>query len=214
MSHKLKPDSSVYGTIAFTTSMATLLESYKKRFPMSNELRFIKAGTLRYGNEICYVIVVTVDATLLPASPTITQDEAMVENIQLPFVRLHNQITNKELWCSWEQTVFAFHYPGTDCVLQLPPSEVEIHPVKHHCFNKELQPVSYKYPTRCHVKTFAGSCPDAEAFGKLQCIPFPDLLKEQREFENRNVDEYQKDVERKIVIEDATKLFEHEEIQF
>lgn len=54
-SQKLKKDSSVYGTIAFTISMNTLLESYKKGFPIPNQLRFIKAGTLRYRNEICYV---------------------------------------------------------------------------------------------------------------------------------------------------------------
>ena len=88
MSQKLKADSSVYGTIAFTTSMNTLLESYKKGFPIPNQLRFIKAGTLRYRNEVCYVIVVTVDDALLRDAPTLTEDEAMVEAIWLPFVGL------------------------------------------------------------------------------------------------------------------------------
>ena len=145
MSQKLKADSSVYGTIAFTTSMNTLLESYKKGFPIPNQLRFIKAGTLRYRNEICYVIVVTVDGALLPTSPTIPQDKAMVETIKLPFVALHHQRTGQKLWCSWEQTVFAFHYPHAYQALQLPPSKVNINPVKHHCFDKNLLMCSFRF---------------------------------------------------------------------
>ena len=109
--------------------------------------------------------MVTVNDTMFADVPTITQDEAMEEKIQLPFVRLHHQTTNKELWCSWEQTVFAFHYPGTDNAFQLPPLEVAICPVKHFYFNERLEAV-YRQPSSCHVVMSSDDrCPDAVQFG-------------------------------------------------
>ena len=100
------------------------------------------------------------------------------------------------MWCSWQQTVFAFHYPRPDQALQLPPSKVDIHPVKHHCFNQQLQVVKSKYkPPRCHAANFHpdDKCPDEE------------LLQIKSRIEKLNVDEHHKQVLQQIAIEEATK---------
>ena len=188
--------------------MNILLESYKKGFRIPNQLRFIKAGTLRYRNEICYVIVVTADDALLRDAPTLTEDEAMIENIQLPFVRLQHQRTQKELWCSWEQTVFAFHYPDTNHALQLPPSEVDILPVKHHCFDQNLQIYSSRcQPLRCHAATFHSDykCPDLVEFEGKGGIPLAQLHDTKGMMEKQNVADYQERVLQGLQMEHATK---------
>ena len=207
LSDKLKTDSSPYGTVGLATSMDTLLESYKAGFPNSANLnlRFQIGGTLRYFNEICYVIVVTVDDTVWTNVPTIVRPEE--EIIQLPFIRLARSKSNA-MWCSWEQTVFAFHYPHPNQALQLPPSKVDILPVKHHCFDQQLQVVKSKYePPRCHAANFRrdGKCPDAVDFKRKKRIPFDELLQIKRNIEELNVDEYHKQVLEKIAIEEATK---------
>ena len=206
LSDKLKTNSSPYGTIGLTTSMDTLLESYKAGFPNSANLnlRFQIGGTLRYLNEICYVIVVTVDDTVLTNVPTIVRPQE--EIIRMPFIRLARSNSNRSMWCSWQQTVFAFHYPRPDQALQLPPSKVDIHPVKHHCFNQQLQKFKSKYkPPRCHAANFHpdDKCPDAEKFQRE--IPIEELLQIKSRIEKLNVDEYHKQVLQQIAIEEATK---------
>ena len=209
LSAKLKTDSSPYGTVSLTTPMSSLLNAYKSGFPNSDSLKLIfkRAGTLRYNNEICYVIVVTVDDTVFADVPTI--EHPMEEILDLPFIKFERSKTNS-MWCSWEQTVFAFHYPHTYQALQLPPSEVDILPVKHHCFDQNLRIYGSRYkPPRCHSANFRSDhlCPDLVDFRKQRGIfsgldPLHDI---KRMIEEQNVAEYQKKILEKFQIEDETK---------
>ena len=98
-------------------------------------------------------------------------------------------------------------------MLQLPPPEVDILPVKHHCFHQNLIIYSTKYqPPRCHSANFRSDhlCPDLVDVWKQRGIffgldPLHDMKRKM--IEGQNVVEYQKQVLEKLQIEHETKPF-------
>ena len=148
---------SPYGSIKFTTSLKTLLESYKLLF---DDCVYKCAGTLRYGYEIARVLVVG-SKTRSPQFPIIPHDD-FEECMELPFVKVG------KLWSSWDHTVLAFHFPNPRMALQLPPHAVHVTQIEHGVFN-DSGLHDHNWHGYCMDELRDGEkCPDHELWMKVR----------------------------------------------
>ena len=147
-----------YGSVRISTSSLQMLQSYQNGFVNNghySRLQFRNGGTLRYKHEICYVVILCAEGHFTGADddyPVIEHGPGSVipANIQYDDngritavgqwrVPITNGITRAQgKSYSWDQYVFAFHYPTSDGRMCLPSGLVQVHENIDHdpCFKK------------------------------------------------------------------------------
>ena len=153
------PIKSHYGNHKITCNIRELLQCYQNAYgsPLPR-IEFRCGGTLRYRNEICYVVIVCAEENLSKEEFPVMWEEVLkdgygsdgkVESVKLPQVIIRNGILGyyvgdnfrdrKTTFYSWDTYAFAFHFP--DETFTLEPKSDEI-------FHETVQHDGYKCPKR------------------------------------------------------------------
>lgn len=177
----LTPPSSQYGSIKFTTSFNTLLKRYQAAAVRDNlhfELQYKLGGTLRYRNEICRMVIVTVIDNDYDPLPELPNTDLPEESIELPFTKFGTAETVPK-FSSWDHTILGLHFATSDegKSFKLPADAVDVGKVAHNCFNETGKFVRLPHEKRCMEKMRSGECPDAAAYHE-QDLPFDKIQKE------------------------------------
>ena len=152
------PIKSHYGNHKITCNIRELLQCYQNAYgsPLPR-IEFRCGGTLRYRNEICYVVIVCAEENLSKEEFPVMWEEVLkdgygsdgkVESVKLPQVIIRNGILGyyvgdnfrdrKTTFYSWDTYAFAFHFP--DKTFTLEPKSVEIfHEIVQHDGDKCLK---------------------------------------------------------------------------
>ena len=151
-----EPVESCYGNNEYSTTFKNILQCYANSRHCSVEEIYLKlGGTLRYKQEICYVIVVCTQADLRSLSDfeNLTPNESEVFNPKgllnakgriknrraVPVFKTRYPVTYCEgKSCSWENMAFAFYFPSGDQVLRCPRDTTTLSKIRHghpyaHC---------------------------------------------------------------------------------
>ena len=185
---------SMYGTVKLSLEFTNLLDSYVCSFQGEKKLvRYKRGGTLRYGKEVCYVIMVCVfenGEDPLPIFPNLDDLSNLVIKQSASYFYIGS--IKKSVPVSWDHYVFALYYPNnhpTKC-LTLNPFDVKITEAKHD-------------KTFCHlvIRNYVPICPDYEKFeiplkdlqdmlNKQQIQTIPSQEKKQKKEESKSEDNY------------------------
>ena len=173
----LKPneDSSRYGGHMFTVDFPYMLDRFRHAHTTPDKpqpgIFFMKAGTLRYKREICYVILVcadTDDLTEVQHLPPVTEDGGHI--VLNGLLDGNGKLVNPSSYLSfkqslysgsaWDQLVFGFYF-SPRCHhkrLKLEMEKVEYNPKFPHNFCIRTCKVKEEYcPRNCNN---GWSCPD------------------------------------------------------
>ena len=143
------PPESRYGNNEFSTKLANILQHYwrSRQCPMS-EVYLKLGGTLRYREEICYVIMICTEEDLdsLSDFPNLNPEETEVFNSNgllskngsiknhcaVPIFKTEYPVQScNNHSCSWEAMVFAFYYPSSDSVLRCHKDNISCNRIDH-----------------------------------------------------------------------------------
>ncbi len=151
-----------YGSKRISITSLHLLQSYQDGFVNKSghypRLQFRNGGTLRYKREICYVVIVCAEGHFtgtdddypvieyatnhvipIPANIQDNGDNGRITSVGEWRVPITNGITRAQgVSYSWDQYVFAFHYPTSEGRMCLPSGIVQVHENIEHdlCFKK------------------------------------------------------------------------------
>ena len=155
------PIKSHYGNHKITCNLKELLQCYQTAYgsPLPR-IEFRCGGTLRYRNEICYVVIVCAEKNLSKEEFPVMWEEVLkdgygsdgkVESIELPQVIIRNGIlgyyegyVGDSVWdrdtdyFSWDTYAFAFHFPDETFTLE-PKSDEIFHEIVQHDGDKCLK---------------------------------------------------------------------------
>ena len=120
-----EPPESRYGNVEFILSWSDIMESYKQSRTDCEvqDINLLKAGTLRYRCEICYVVMVTMYDDDLPGFNALECTDKLVTDGQGdPFFRIKHPFSP----ISWENLVFAFYFPRPEQIFRCPKEWVSV----------------------------------------------------------------------------------------
>ena len=147
---------SIYGTVKFSINLEQIEKSYIESYNTSKfrikRLLYKKGGTLRYSNEVCYVIIVCIEINgrdPFPDLPTMI----LHSRSELPIKRPSSKQT-------WDTYTFAFHFP-------------EDHPTKSFSLNPQDVHISSVEHPFClkRIREKLITCPDNIIFNRFEsCI--------------------------------------------
>lgn len=153
------PPESRYGNNEFSTKLANILQSYwRSRQCRTREVYLKRGGTLRYRQEICYVIVICTkeDLDRLSDFPNLKPEETEVFNsngllsengsikdyravpifeTEYPIQSCNNQS------CSWETMAFALYYPSDDFVIRCHKDNISYNGEVNHGYCTSTYPL-------------------------------------------------------------------------
>jgi len=159
-----EPVESCYGNNEYSVTFENILQCYAKSRHCSVEEIYLKlAGTLRYKQEICYVIVICIHTDLrsLLHFQNLTPNESEVFNPKglladngsikncraVPVFKTRYPVK----WCernpcSWENMAFAFYFPSGDQVLRCPRGTTKLNKIGHG--KPHYAPCTSTYPLK------------------------------------------------------------------
>ena len=164
------PPESRYGNNEFSTKLSTILQHYcRSRQCLMKEAYLKLGGTLRYRQEICYVIVICTEEDLgrLSDFPNLDPRKSEVfdsngllsENGNIKnfravpiFETAYPVQACNDHSCSWEAIAFALHYPSSDNVIRCHKDNISCNTI-HHDFCTSTYPLKNytdkKYIWKC-----------------------------------------------------------------
>ena len=141
-----------YGSRRISITCRDLLYSYQGGFNDDGHyprLQFKNGGTLRYKHEICYVVIVCAeghfngvdnDYPVIGAFNIDYEANGRIRTMEEWGVPIRNHITYAQgVSYSWDNFVFAIHYPDNEGRLNLPQEQVTVHENIDHefCLKRE-----------------------------------------------------------------------------
>ena len=167
------PPESRYGNNEFSTKLATILKHYcRSRRCLMREVYLKLGGTLRYRQEICYVIVTCTEEDLdsLSDFPNLDPKESaefdsngllsgngsIKDCHAVPIFKTAYPVQScKYQSCSWEAIAFAFHYPSSEYVIRCHKDNISCNTIHHdYCTST--------YPLKNYTdKKYIWKCPNA-----------------------------------------------------
>ena len=132
-----KPESP-YGSVAFSIQLSVILSDYKKARKSNQGVCLKVGGTLQYRKEICYVVIVCLEDTdddafretlniagpKLVSNGLVDSNGVVIDYNKIPKFKAASIIKSEKIgedptgenkydynYYSWEQLVFAFHFP-------------------------------------------------------------------------------------------------------
>ena len=134
---------SIYGTVKFSINLEQIDKSYLESYNISKfrikRVLYKRGGTLRYSNEVCYVIIVCITINgrdPFPDLPTMMLHSRSKLPIKQP------SSNSKQ---TWDTYTFAFHFPEDHPTnsFSLNPQDVHISSVEHPFCLKRIREIGF-----------------------------------------------------------------------